>query len=61
MELLQETLPDAHVWWRIADPDWANPLDPGFAQRRELAWYPATARSVARRVRTLAFAAWFAG
>ena len=28
---------------------------------RELAWFPATARSVARRVRTLAFVAWFWG
>ena len=28
---------------------------------RELAWFPATARSVARRVRTLAFVAWYWG
>ena len=28
---------------------------------RELAWFPATARSVARRVRTLTFAAWYWG
>ena len=27
--------------------------------RRELAWFPASARSVARRLRTLLFAAWF--
>ena len=40
MELLQETLPDAHVWWRIADPDWASPLDPGFAHRRGGRWNP---------------------
>ena len=40
MELLHETLPDAHVWWRIADPDWADPLDPGFARRRGGRWNP---------------------
>ena len=28
---------------------------------RELAWFPPSARSVARRVRTLAFTAWFRG
>ena len=28
---------------------------------RELAWFPATARSVARRVQALTFAAWFWG
>lgn len=28
MELLTETVPDAHIWWRIADPGWADPLDP---------------------------------
>ena len=28
---------------------------------RELAWFPASARSVARRVRTLAFVIWFSG
>lgn len=26
-----ETLADGHVWLRIADPAWANPLDPSFA------------------------------
>ncbi len=40
MELRQERLPDNHVWWRIADPDWADPLDPGFAQRRGGRWNP---------------------
>ena len=40
MEFLHETLPDAHVWWRIADPDWPNPLDPGFAHRRGGRWNP---------------------
>ena len=34
MELLREAIPDAHVWWRIADPAWTNPLDPTFAQRQ---------------------------
>ena len=40
MEFLHETLPDGHVWWCIADPDWADPLDPGFAQRRGGRWNP---------------------
>ena len=40
MALLREILPDAHVWWRIADPAWANPLDPGFAQRQGGRWNP---------------------
>ena len=40
MELLRETVPDAHVWWRIADPSWANPLDPAFAQRQGGRWNP---------------------
>ena len=40
MELRTEKVPDAHVWWRIADPDWADPFDPGFAQRRGGRWNP---------------------
>ncbi len=40
MELLREMAPDAHVWWRIADPEWADPLDPRFAQRRGGRWNP---------------------
>ena len=40
MELLRETVPDAHVWWRIADPDWADPLDPAFAQHHGGRWNP---------------------
>lgn len=40
MELLRETVPDAHVWWRIADPAWENPLDPAFAQRHGGRWNP---------------------
>ena len=40
MGLLHETVPDRHVWWRIADPGWANPLDPSFAQRHGGRWNP---------------------
>ena len=40
MTLLSETLSDAHVWWRIADPGWVDPLDPGFAQRSGGRWNP---------------------
>ena len=38
--LLRETVPDAHVWWRIGDPSWADPLDPSFAQHRGGRWNP---------------------
>ena len=40
MELLQETAPDGHVWWRIADPGWVDPLDPDFARRGGGRWNP---------------------
>lgn len=40
MALLHETLLGTHVWWRIADPHWTDPLDPGFAQRRGGRWNP---------------------
>ena len=40
VELLRETVPDAHVWWRIADPGWTDPLDPGFARRSGGRWNP---------------------
>ena len=40
MELLPETVPDAHVWWRIADPGWVDPLDSSFAQRHGGRWNP---------------------
>ena len=40
MELLHETVPDAHVWRRIGDPSWADPLDPSFAQHRGGRWNP---------------------
>ncbi|MXX61984.1 MAG: RES family NAD+ phosphorylase [Holophagales bacterium] len=39
-DLVVERLPDDHSWWRIADPTWADPLDPGFAQRRGARWNP---------------------
>ena len=38
--LVLERLPDDHSWWRIADPTWADPLDPSFAQRRGGRWNP---------------------
>ena len=38
MGLRRDTIPDAHVWWRIADPAWTNPLDPSFAQREGGRW-----------------------
>lgn len=40
MALLQETLPEAHTWWRIADHGWTDPLDPTSAQRRGGRWDP---------------------
>ncbi|MGR9091579.1 MAG: RES domain-containing protein [Gammaproteobacteria bacterium] len=40
MALQAENLPDAHTWWRIADPAWDNPLDPSFAQQRGGRWNP---------------------
>ena len=39
-KLLREMVPDTHVWWRIADPAWADPLDPGFAQQQGGRWNP---------------------
>lgn len=38
--LRTETLPDRHEWWRIASPDWMDPLDPGFAARAGGRWNP---------------------
>ena len=40
MELLRERIPDSHVWWRIADPTWNDPLDPGFARQHGGRWNP---------------------
>jgi hypothetical protein len=38
--LRQELLADGHVWWRIADPGWRDPLDPAFAAERGGRWNP---------------------
>ena len=35
-----EVLPDGHVWHRIAEADWADPLDPSFAAVRGGRWNP---------------------
>ncbi len=35
-----EILPDGHVWFRIAEADWANPLDPDYAAVRGGRWNP---------------------
>ena len=40
VELLCETIPDGHVWWRLADPAWANPLDANFAREHGGRWNP---------------------
>ena len=36
--LRREAVPGAHVWWRIADPSWSDPLDPDFARHRGGRW-----------------------
>lgn len=38
--MLTETIPDRHVWWRIARSDWPDPLDPAFASERGGRWNP---------------------
>ena len=35
-----EVLADGHIWLRIANPLWADPLDPSFAQARGQRWNP---------------------
>jgi len=35
-----ESLAGGHHWLRVADPTWADPLDPGFAERRGGRWNP---------------------
>jgi len=35
-----ERLPDRHEWWRIADSDWKNLLDPGYAEAAGGRWNP---------------------
>lgn len=38
--MISEQLVDGHEWWRIADPDWNDPLDPTFARARGGRWNP---------------------
>ena len=40
MALRSESLLDGHVWWRIADPAWTDPLDTEYARRRGGRWNP---------------------
>src|SRR5690606_5272152 len=35
-----ELLPNGHRWYRIADPGWADPVDPGFSERLGGRWNP---------------------
>lgn len=35
-----ELLPDGHRWLRVADPAWADPLDPAYAGRAGGRWNP---------------------
>ena len=35
-----EILPEGHVWFRIAEMDWADPLDPTYAAVRGGRWNP---------------------
>lgn len=35
-----EILPEGHVWFRIADAEWGDPLDPSFAAVRGGRWNP---------------------
>jgi hypothetical protein len=38
--VLTESLPAHHVWWRIADPAWDNPIDTTYAARVGGRWNP---------------------
>jgi hypothetical protein len=38
--VLTERLPDDHGWLRVADPGWADPLDPTFAATAGGRWNP---------------------
>ena len=40
MDLRREALRERHVWWRVADRAWTDPLDPSFAGRRGGRWNP---------------------
>lgn len=35
-----ESLRDGHVWWRIAERSWTDPLDPSYAAHRGGRWNP---------------------
>lgn len=37
---MSELLPEGHTWLRIADPAWADPLDPTFAGTEGQRWNP---------------------
>lgn len=38
--MLTESLPTHHVWWRIADPAWHNPVDTTYAAQVGGRWNP---------------------
>lgn len=38
--MLWQSLPNGHVWWRIAQAHWTDPLDSTFAQRAGGRWNP---------------------
>jgi RES domain len=40
--VIVELLPDRHHWYRIADADWVDPLDPSYAARAGGRWNPPT-------------------
>ena len=39
-ELRYGNVPDSHIWWRIAEPTWNNPLNPDFAKVQGGRWNP---------------------
>jgi hypothetical protein len=40
IDLVRERLSNGHVWWRIADHGWSDPLDSNFAAARGGRWNP---------------------
>lgn len=38
--MIVERLPEGHVWLRVADPAWSDPLDASFAAERGGRWNP---------------------
>ena len=40
LDLRAERLPDRHTWWRIAEAEWVDPLDPAYAAKRGGRWNP---------------------